>query len=289
MTETVIGPHLLGRLPRVPDARDYRLENFLGIGAQATAASAADLIRAGEAELKLTTITYKKWAATKYADVTATHWWRAFNSFAQAIAILEPTPTPTPTGDVIWADNEPVLDQGNYGTCVGNGCAQWGNTLPIDDKFNETIARQIYYEATILDGSPDNPDASGGGQQGATVKSGVIALKNRARLNAYAVTTQLSTIDTWLQTKGPIIVGTDWYNDMFTPDANGFIKPTGSYAGGHCFLLKGYVPSKGGYEFLNSWGSGWGVGGRFYMKTADWSSLLVNAGEAWTAVELPLA
>jgi len=282
-----IGPHLLGRIPSKPDDRNYRLENFVGLG-EATldpAADAIDLIDAGLAELQKTTVSYKKWAATVYKDPTVTHWWQALNYFATAKQVLAPAPAPA---DSIWTNSEPTLDQGDYGTCVGNGEAQFGNTLPFDDKFDETDARAIYYEATILDGSPDDPDAKGGGQQGATVLSGEKAMKNRGRIASYALTTSLDTAKSWLATKGPIVVGSDWYYDMFYPNADNYITATGSYQGGHCYLLLGYHPSPDSFEFLNSWGASWGDNGHFFMKSADLAKLMKNGGEMWTAVELAL-
>jgi len=160
-----IGKHLLGRIPSPPDERDYRLENFLGLEAAADpAADASALVDEGILELKKTTVSYPRWAATVYTHPEVTHWWMAFSNFAAAQQVLSPPPAPPPAGGIIWSDPDGVLDQGNYGTCVGNGCAQWGNTLPVDDHWDEKVARAIYYEATVLDGSPDEPDAPGGGQ-----------------------------------------------------------------------------------------------------------------------------
>ncbi len=261
-----LGPHLLGRIPSPPDERDYRLEDYR-----------TDPVAQAVAELKLTTVGYVN---THWKTPPAgTHW-------ANALALLE-TPTPPASTDKVWDDPQAVLDQGQYGTCVGNGCAQWGNTLPVDDKFVEKDARAIYYEATVLDGSPDNPDAPGGGQQGASVRSGVKALKNRGRLAVYASTVSLETMKAWLATKGPIIVGTDWMNDMFNPDAKGYVKPTGSLAGGHCYLVRGVLYSEQAFLFRNSWGASWGLSGDFKMTWTDFGKLLAIDGEAWTAVEVP--
>jgi hypothetical protein len=294
---TDIGPHLLGRIPSPPDARDWKLSNLMFL-TDRKAADPVALATTAEQELKQTTVSYPRYVATKYVDPTATHWYRALDALNQIIGNTPVPPPPAPSGVVLWTDAEAVLDQGNYGTCVGNGCAQWGNTLPVDDKFIEGMgvsalkggpyARAIYYEATVLDGSPDNPDASGGGQQGATVRSGVKALKNRGRMSAYASAT-LDDAITWILTKGPIIFGTDWTNDMFNPDANGYVTPTGGYAGGHCFLGIGVDPATDDITFLNSWSDTWGVKGTFKMTKPSMATLMASQGEAWAAVELPLA
>lgn len=274
----------LGRVRSPRDARDYRLENFLGLGVGERAElTDQELAALAVAELKQTTITYQRWASTRYADVTKTHWWKALD----ALAKIAPAPTP-PSGKVSWQNPEPTLDQGEYGTCVGNGVAQFGNTYPTDDAFIEKDARAIYYEATVLDGWPDDPDAPGGGQQGATCRSGMQAFKNRGRIGTYAMSTNYATLTTWLLSKGPIVVGTDWLANMFEPDANGFVDVSGYVAGGHCYLWLGYDPGADVGEFLNSWGAGWGKNGHFYMHGADIKRLFQSYGEAYTSVELAL-
>ncbi|MGH7484199.1 MAG: C1 family peptidase, partial [bacterium] len=184
---------------------------------------------------------------------------------------------------VLWADKV-VLDQGDFGTCIGNGWAGWGDSLPIADTYSEADARAIYYEATCIDGQCDTSY-----QNGSTVRSGAKAMQNRKRLASYAFLTTLDTIREWLANHGPIVFGSDWTNDMFTPDALGFVKPTGGVAGGHCFLCIGYDTSTDSFRFRNSWGSGWGLSGDFLLKSADVTTLLAgidDPGEACAAAEL---
>lgn len=287
---TDIGPHLLGRIPSPPDERDFLAENFVKLGTEKVATvDPVALVTTALSELKQTrSVSYSKWASTKYVDVTTTHWYKALNALSQITGgTPTPPPAPAPIGDVEWKDAD-QLDQGNFGTCVGNGWAQWGNSDPINDNYTETDARAIYYEATVIDGSPDDPNASGGGQQGATVRSGAKAMQNRKRESSYAKATTLADIKNWLQTKGTVVVGSDWMNDMFNPDSNGFVTPTGAVEGGHCYLMVGDLESAGAFKFQNSWGSSWGQNGYFKMKYADFQTLLTNGGEAWVSLELPL-
>jgi hypothetical protein len=202
-------------------------------------------------------------------------------------ALLDEHATVIPPS-ALW-DDPAVLDQGNFGTCVGNGWAGWGDSAPVLDLFTETDARAIYYEATVIDGSPDDPDKPGGGQQGSTVRSGAKAMQNRGKLTAYAFTTTLPTIREWLANHGPVVMGTDWTNDMFTPKA-GWVTPTGGVAGGHCYLCIGYDTTNDSFRFRNSWGSSWGIMGDFGMKSADLAKLLVgieSPGEACMSAEVP--
>lgn len=216
--------------------------------------------------------------------------WPAYRSlwrYAKAHRHPAPAPGPAP-GPILWADPI-VLDQGNFGTCVGNGWAGWGDSDPVEDHLLEADARAIYFEATKFDGQPDDPDAPGGGQQGSTVRSGAKAMQARGRLTAYAFAGSIDDVDHWLDEHGPVVFGSDWTNDMFSPDGAGLIRPTGGVAGGHCFLARYRVPGSTRYRFRNSWGTSFGLAGDFEMERADVVTLLHgidSPGEACLAAEV---
>jgi hypothetical protein len=210
-----------------------------------------------------------------------------------------PGPTPPPPGPApapttrTWDDPRPTLDQGNTNHCVGNGCAQWGNTSPVNDNYTEADAANIYYAAKVIDGQP-------GQENGSYVRSGMKALQNMKRLAAYARPSSISELSTWILTDGPVTVGTNWYESMFTLDSHNRARiddsvicpDTGTaVAGGHCYLILGYDPNRTDLEFecLNSWGSQWGANGHFFLAKADLQRLVFTeaGGEAWCAVELP--
>jgi papain like protease len=266
---TDIGPHLLGRIPSPRDDRDFELIHWL----------VPNSLDAALAEVL---------ASPAVAPATKD----AFRVVIPAIKALQPVPPtppapPQPAGVVLWTNPNPVLDQGNFGTCVGNGWANWGNTEPVVDHYDETVARAIYYEATVIDGQPDNPDAPGGGQQGSTVRSGAKAMQNRGRLGTYAFASSVDDAVAWIKTKGPIVMGTDWTSDMFTPDPTGRIHPTGAVMGGHCYVGNGYDPTLNDILFEQSWGTSWGVNGTFRMSIPEFITLFDNQGEACASVELP--
>ena len=232
-------PQLLGRKPSPPDLRDYRLANFQQLGSLLIAGTAEELAAYASAELKKTTITYQQWAARHYADVTVTHWWKAFNALSQISG-----PPPVPSTDKLWDASGFQLDQGDTGHCVGFGWAGWSDAEPIENVYVNQDGHAIYYECKTIEGDPT-------GEDGAYPRDGAKAMKNRGRLTTYASATTMNDVLAWLRQYGPLVVGTDWTYDMFDPDANGYVKPTGSYAGGHCYLLYGVQGDT--LLFKNSW------------------------------------
>lgn len=281
-----IGPHLLGRLPTTLDERDYRASNFLTIGehslSRRATADPAALIDAGVAELKRTQTSYPRWAATKYSDVTTTHWWRALDDFALAKSAL--APAPPPPADVIWVDPDSVLDQGSTPHCGGFGGAQWGNTEPVTDHYDNADAHALYYESVAIGGVPRT-------ENGVETRWVAKALQARARLVSYAFALTTAEVRQWVQDKGPVMVGSDWTDDMFDPDAQGFIVPSGPVAGGHFWVIVGDLVAESAFLCLNSWGASWGLDGRFKIRHSDFAKLLsgiYTPGDAIVSLELPL-
>lgn len=263
-----IGPHLLGRVPRPEDDRDFQLETFF---------SADPLDQA------LATLLADRHVAkgTKVWANTVTQYLKSIAPSPGPSPSPEPTPTPpTPASeDVTWPDAD-QLDQGQTGHCVGFGWAQWGNTLPIEDHFTDDDGNAIYYECKVIDGQPRQ-------ENGSNVRSGAKAMQNRGRLATYAFASTMDAIRNWLHGTGPIVVGTDWTEGMFNPNAQGFVTPTGKVAGGHCYLLVGDLASENALLFQNSWGAGWGQDGYFKMTVDDFATLFAHQGDACTSVELP--
>lgn len=270
-----ISPALLGRKPSPPDLRDYRLANFQQIGSEPLGLSDQELAVYASDELRKTTITYKQWASRHYDNVQVTHWWKAFNALAQ----IAGTTPPTPSTDKSWDTSGFQLDQGQTGHCVGFGWAGWSDAEPVENTYANSDGHAIYYECKVIEGDP-------GGEDGAYTRDGAKAMQNRGRLTTYAFASTMNDVLAWIRQHGPLVVGTDWTYDMFDPDANGYVKPTGDVAGGHCYLMYGVEGDS--LLFKNSWGDSWALGGSFKMKVSDWTTLFQSYGEAVASVELPL-
>ncbi len=173
----------------------------------------------------------------------------------------------------------PILDQGQIGSCTGNAGIGAINTSPfvLNNKVytaNEAGALKLYRDAEIIDGGvgypPEDHGSSGLSIAKALSKAGLIS----GYQHCFTLNDTLKTL-----TKYPVIVGSYWFADMFHPDVDGRVHITGNIAGGHEYEAYRIDTENGRIWFHNSWGSGWGVNGDFYLTWADFFSLLANHGD----------
>lgn len=182
---------------------------------------------------------------------------------------------------VLWTHTAPVLDQGDLGSCTGNALAQCLNTAhfsasrPKRKYLDEQYARLLYAKATVLDDIPGAWPPTDSGSSGLGVAKAGVAL---GYLSAYTHAFGFGHFTAALQLQ-PVIVGTNWYNDMFTPGKDGTVQPTGDVAGGHEYLALGINYPRKLICFLNSWSDQWGRKGRFFMRFDDFQQLLDDQGD----------
>jgi hypothetical protein len=137
----------------------------------------------------------------------------------------------------------------------------------------------IYHEAQKRDEWP------GEDYDGSSVRAGAKYMKEQGRLAEYVWAASADEVARWLLTSGPVVLGTDWYADMFTP-TEGQVHIGGEVVGGHAYLAIGFNSKLQAFRCINSWGRGWGENGRFWLDTADLAYLLASNGEACAGVEL---
>lgn len=194
--------------------------------------------------------------------------------------------------------NVPIFDQGQLGSCTGNaalGCLAsdpfWGTLRPADrvpHDWSETGAVSVYSDATKLDKYTGTYPPTDTGSDGLSVAQ---VLRNRGWINGY--THVLSGTDGIAQAlqSTPLIVGVPWYDSMFTPGRLSHvveIAPGAAVAGGHEFVIDQFIPGYPGTQLdaqpmfgcQNSWGTGWGDGGRFYLTDQTLARLLSEDGDA---------
>lgn len=134
---------------------------------------------------------------------------------------------------------------------------------------------------------------TGNSYDGTSVRALMKALKLRGLVEEYRWARDAQSVLTHVLAKGPVVMGTTWTIDMFTPDREGYIWPVGRPAGGHAWLIIGANRKKqnpddtvGAVRMINSWGPNWGANGRAWLSLKALQALIDDYGEACTATEV---
>ena len=182
----------------------------------------------------------------------------------------------------IWTRTVQAFNQGELGSCTGNGAVGVVCTEPYRQpgvRYTEALARKVYSQATkddnIVGAYP--PDDTG-----STVLGAMKALRDLGLAKGYHWCFGLDDVLKTLSTLGPVEVGVSWYQGFDKPDARGLVKIAGSVRGGHAFELLAVDAEKQLVWAINSWGPSWGLNGRFAFSWKDLDRLLHEQGEAAT-------
>jgi len=192
--------------------------------------------------------------------------------------------------------DSPIQDQGQLGSCTGNAIAGMIDLLDKKNGKNLTVSRLfIYYQERLLEGTV-RYDA------GAYIRDGIKAVNQygapleslwpyiitrfstrpttaayndalKRRAGAYQkITTRVAGIKTALSQGYPAVVGFDVYESFERTVNNTTGMMPYPAAGeqllcGHAVAVVGYNDNLNGGRFIcrNSWGTGWGDRGYFYM------------------------
>ncbi len=199
-----------------------------------------------------------------------------------------------------WALSQ-FLDQGPDGACVGMGFTHelTARPVPVTGTSYHT-AMNLYWDIQRVDpwqgGSYEGADPF---YEGTSVLSGAKVLQDRGFYQSYNWGLTMREVANGVGYLGPCVLGLNWYQGMFNPDAGGFLRPTGALAGGHCILAIGVkivwkswynrfvsktwdnVDMDKSYLLLhNSWGPSWGLSGRAKLSLTDFDHLLNDEGDA---------
>lgn len=177
------------------------------------------------------------------------------------------------------------LDQGEEGACVGFGwCAELGSA-PVMYATTNPYAFAYYQAARQEDRAMGNNWA-----EGASVLAGAKVAKRAGMINEYRWAFGANDVIDTLVSKGPVVLGVNWYESMYSTDENGLVSVWGDVVGGHCITAIGYDPHKSGIGpcilWLNSWGPSYGTRGVGYLRVADLVRLLGEGGEACIATDI---
>jgi hypothetical protein len=171
------------------------------------------------------------------------------------------------------------LDQGKLGSCTANALCGALDSAPDNARsaiYDENKAVSLYELETQLEGKPYPPNDPGG--------SGLMVCKAAKQLGWISSYTHAFGIEHALQAlvQRPVITGVDWYSSFDTPDPKtGLVEiaPGATVRGGHEIVADGIDADNQLVYLWNSWGSGWGLGGRFCWSFATWEQLLASQGD----------
>lgn len=167
------------------------------------------------------------------------------------------------------------LDQNGIGACVGFA---WANELAAEPVVIPKVTNQtgfdIYYAAQKIDEWP------GENYEGTSILAGAKVVQQKGYIKEYRWAFSIDDVINTISQLGPVIFGIPWYNDMFTPKADGEVTPTGVAKGGHAFLGEEVDIERRRVWGLNQWnGENWGVKGRFYMTFENFAKVLGQGGQ----------
>lgn len=188
---------------------------------------------------------------------------------------------------VIWDTPKPLpLDQGREGACVGFG---WAGELAVGPIHNpaDNVFAFTFYSAARAEDKLNGLDIA----EGASVLAGARVAKKRGLISGYKWAFGANDVVDSICAKGPVVLGTNWYDGMYQTNRQGLLSISGPLVGGHCWLAIGYWPAhpvigSDCIVLLNSWGRAFGINGRAFMRVMDLEYLLKQDGEACIADEI---
>lgn len=176
----------------------------------------------------------------------------------------------------------PVLDQGDLGSCTGNAAVGLAGTGTVFDALpsghvvlDEALAVKVYSRATQIDPFSGTYPPTDTGSDGLSAAK---AVKELGLIAGYTHATSLSAMQSALQDTA-VMIGVNWYSGFDYPDSSGFVKVSGYVRGGHEFVVDEIDMEKQRFGATNSWGTGFGVNGRFYFSFADMTRLFNEDGD----------
>jgi hypothetical protein len=172
------------------------------------------------------------------------------------------------------------LNQGQIGSCTANALCGALNSAPDfggGTPLTEKDAINLYELETKMEGKPYPPNDPGG--TGLMVCK---AAKDQGLITSYrhAFGVQHALAALVLR---PVITGIGWYTSFDSPDpATGLVEiaPGATVRGGHEIVADQIDAPNQLVWFWNSWGTVFGLGGRFCMSFDTWDRLLQEQGDA---------
>lgn len=207
-------------------------------------------------------------------------------------------PTTMMSGYRYWSDPH-WNDQDGHGTCVGHNSLNWFEDAPVTHPEVEYDPIEYYRAVCLRDPWPENDAPTEANlDYGTTVHASAKEMKARGMIPGdYVWGTDLVTIVNWILTRGPVLVGTTWWNSMFDcviePSTDGEKRTTckivesSGVAGGHCYIWNGVnTKAKVIRIKLGSWNrSSWGEAGRAVISFDTAQKLISDRAECMMSAD----
>jgi hypothetical protein len=169
-----------------------------------------------------------------------------------------------PERTVPWGIGQ-FRNQGDYPKCVAFTIREWLDAEPnLDPDHDSPDTDTLYALAQRFDGIP-------GPHDGSNSNGAMKGLQTLGLVDSYHWAQAVDEAIHYLRTTGPLCVGSNWRQGMFTPDSNGFIQAVGPVEGGHEYLCYWFDTAEDAFWCQQSWGVEWNPAfpGRFKIKRAD--------------------
>ncbi len=182
------------------------------------------------------------------------------------------------------------FDQQATGCCVGFAWAYWEACTPVATRVTGERGFENYRKLILLDEWTDNDrEATLPTEQlqfGSSVRAGAKLKQAEGRLQEYRWGERAEEMADFILQRSGAIVGTSWQDEMFAPDAEGFIRPRFDrrFPYGHAYFYLGYSKTLGAFRGIMAW-RGFGQGQRFWMAGEDVQKLHDMNGEMCCPVE----
>lgn len=176
-----------------------------------------------------------------------------------------------------------AYDQGPTSSCVGQTLKGLLNTAPTTARIRSSVrnaydAMHIYREAQKFDEWP------GVDYEGTSALGACEYLRSVSVIQGYYWCFTLDQVLDCLGQRGAVGIGVQWRSGMWDTDSDGFVHAQGDVVGGHEVELHGIDVKNRFVIGTNSWGTSWGMGGRFRLSWDDLRVLLDGGGDAVTLV-----
>jgi C1A family cysteine protease len=213
--------------------------------------------------------------------------------------IFTTPPSPAKTSYSLKQYCSPIQDQGQLGSCTGFSITGAMETnYDKQGKFTKLSELFVYYNERNLENTV-------GTDSGASLRDGIQSSYKlgvssealwpynvsqyktkpstaaytdalRRKITSYQACTSLNAVISAIQNNMPVVFGFLVYQSFWSIGRNGIMPVPNTrrevFYGGHAVSAVGYDNSTSLLTIRNSWGTGWGDGGYFYMPYAVMSN-----------------